>query len=233
MNNINFRCLDKYKRKGVIASFVFFIIVFSSVLWKISIIKSNASKNISTLQHAYAEYGFPVFASKIVKARVHFFAPISIEKVDGDFVAIVDRDVHSKIYPGSLVLLRRDKKNYLEGNVVSISNIVDLDSGGYRIMIKFNSSVKLDNSFETALVSVLSTNTIAVNNDNIGVDNGGSFVWLVKNDKFHKQYVKTGKEDGFKTEIKSGLKIGDVVVTSDLKQIKENVKARIVDDLLK
>ena len=225
--------LDKPKKRGLIFFVIFIFISVVSVLWKIAIIRSNASKNISTLQNEYEKYGFPVFASKIVHTKVNFFASISIEKSGDDFIAIVDRDMRDKVYLGSLVVLRRNQKDFVKGYVSHLSKFLDLDSGGYKVTIKFNSSIMLDNSFETALISVLSKNTIAVNNDNIGIDENGSFVWVIKYDVLHKQYIKTGVGDGFKTEIRSGLKVGDIIVTSDFKQIKENMKARVVDNLLK
>jgi len=223
--------LDKPKKRGLIFFVIFIFISVVSVLWKIAIIRSNASKNISTLQNEYEKYGFPVFASKITLGQVDFFSTISLERSNGDFVANIDRSIHQKIHVGTLVILQQDKNTFVRGRVSFISNHVDLDSGGYVAIIQFNHPIKLRNSFESALISVDKKVTIAVDNDNIGNDKDGNFVWTINNNLFHKQYIKVGLDDGFKSEVLSGLHPGDIIVTSDLKHLKESMRARIVDNI--
>ena len=225
------KSLDKQSKKNILIFLFLVVFLFSGVFFKISIIKSNALKGVATLQHEYEKYGFPVFASKITLGQVDFFSTISLERSNGDFVANIDRSIHQKIHVGTLVILQQDKNTFVRGRVSFISNHVDLDSGGYVAIIQFNNPIKLRNSFESALISVDKKVTIAVDNDNIGNDKDGNFVWTINNNLFHKQYIKVGLEDGFKSEVLSGLHPGDIIVTSDLKHLKESMRARIVDNI--
>ena len=227
----NIKNLDIQTKRNIFIFLSFVAVCLTSVFLKISSIKSNASKNVVTLQHLYEEHGVPVFANKIMYGEIDFFSTISIESIGSLFVANIDRSIPHKVYPGALVLLQIDKNNFIRGHISSISDHMNLDSGGYEAIVKFNSSIKLRNSFESALVSVNRKMTIAVDNDNIGSDKNGNFVWIVKNNLLHKQYIKIGLEDGFKSEILSGLRVGDVIVTSDLKSLKEGTRARVVDTI--
>ncbi|MDR2933658.1 MAG: hypothetical protein LBU68_00010 [Rickettsiales bacterium] len=215
--------------KRLLIIVVLSILMFLAVSAKIADIKLNSGKEIPTLQKEYEKYGLPVFAEKIRSARINFFSVISIEKFGNKFIAYVDRTVFAKIYNGSMVILHNGQDDMIVGSVSDISGIVDLDSGGHQITISFDKPVKLRSTFETALISIATKNAITVNNDHIGNDASGEFVWLIKDNLLHKQYVKTGLVDGFKTEIKSGLRVGDIIVASDLKPLKEGKRIRIVD----
>lgn len=206
------------------------VITLLGISAKIAEIKLNSEKSIDSLEKEYAKNGFPVFAEKIANANLNFFSTITIEKYGNSYISYIDRVLHSKIGIGSTVLIRNKDGSINLGRITNISNRVNLETGGYRLTMTFDEPVKITGSYKHALVAFASRPyAIAVNNDNISKDDEGFFVWTIDSSNIlNKRYVKVGLKDGFKTEIKSGLKAGEIIVTSDLKLLKDGMKAKVV-----
>lgn len=89
----------------------------------------------------------------------------------------------------------------------------------------FVSGFDADARVETGLVE----NTLSLNNEAIKKDEGGNyFVFLVdSNNKAKKTIIETGLTDGYKTQIVSGLSLGDKVVSNPPIELKDGSLLKI------
>jgi len=115
------------------------------------------------------------------------------------------------------VKVNATNKKY-NGEVTYISDIGDYEEGtsSFKVRVTFDNdgSLKLGMNGKARIILARAENVLAVPADAVTEDTDGSFVTLQKGDdpeNTETKQVETGISDGKNTEIKSGLKEGDVV----------------------
>lgn len=106
----------------------------------------------------------------------------------------------------------------VEGEVIKIAQLQEAKSHAYKVWIQLD---KMDKSFTSGLFVRAnielerSENAIIVPKEYVKEKDNSIFVQVVENDLVKNRTVETGISQGGKIEIKSGLKISDILVASD------------------
>ena len=138
-----------------------------------------------------------------------------------------------EIKQGSSAQIVRDQSE-VEGKVVQVHHIVDEESRTIAVRLEFNNSEDLFHAGEFVNVSLqgnTSLQTLAVPNEAITLLGGELIVFKLEGDEFEPVLVEVGRSAGGWTEIISGIKVGDEIVTKNLFFIKSLIlKSKIGDD---
>ncbi|WP_051532244.1 efflux RND transporter periplasmic adaptor subunit [Brackiella oedipodis] len=129
-------------------------------------------------------------------------------------------------------IFSRDKQQLIqEGQLLSIDNMIDLDTGSFKLKARFdNADFRLFPNQFVNIRLVLQTlpHTLSVKTDAIQNGKSGTYVFLVKDDKtVTLQAIKTGVVDGAYTQVTEGLQEGDTIVMEGTDRLREGVKVEI------
>lgn len=126
---------------------------------------------------------------------------------------------------------RNQQRAIAQGVLTTIDNTVDTTTGTVKLRATFpNANLALfPNEFVNAqLLLQTLKNVIEVPVRAVQTGAPGTFVYLVRpNHTAHVQVIKTGVTDGDFTQVLSGLKPGDTVVTDGAGLLREGAKVRI------
>lgn len=140
--------------------------------------------------------------------------------------ADVSENYASKIHKGSPVIIRfPDTNDSLVTTVSFVARAINTGTRAFTVEVLLNS----EKEYHPNMVAKLSINDYQSSQPIITVpvrivqkdENSAQFVYLSDKGKAKKQLVKLGKEYNGKAEVLSGLKEGDVVVTSGYDLINE------------
>jgi membrane fusion protein, multidrug efflux system len=127
---------------------------------------------------------------------------------------------------------RNQERVIAQGVLTTIDNTVDTTTGTVKLRATFpNENLALfPNEFVNAqLLLKTLKNAIEVPVRAVQTGAPGSFVYLVRpNRTAHVQVIKTGVTDGDFTQVLSGLKPGDTVVTDGAGLLREGAKVRVM-----
>lgn len=197
---------------------------------KSMIIKSKESTPVSVLGILQSE-GAPVETYKVVVTDVMQYMRKTIEKCGSDLCFYVTQIEKNNLNSGDPVF--NEDADELMGSIASISG-VDSTTG----LSKVNVLMKGDLNKEKVKFSIVSIginkikNILAVPTNSIEYDTNSAFVWLYNEGKPEKRAIKTGVQSILLTEVKSGLVLGDVVVSKGQGLLHLYEKARVVKNLI-
>jgi multidrug efflux system membrane fusion protein len=127
---------------------------------------------------------------------------------------------------------RDDTTKLASGELMSVDNQIDVSTGTVKFKARFDNAD--DALFPNQFVNVrllVSSDDKAVVIPTLAVQQGsiGTFVYVLKPDNtVHVQQVATGTEDGANVAVKSGLTVGQQVVTEGLDRLGEGSKVEIM-----
>lgn len=204
-----------------------FVILFIAVsVHKKSIITSKEAIPPSILG-TLLEKGAPVVTYEVKNNDIQNSIRVSLEKCGNNNYCFFTTAANSRaLKPNAPIYDATFKKAV--GKVSSISGLDPL-SGLSRINVTLTISDAEFKKNKFNIVSVrteLLKNVLSVPTSSILYDNESSFVWLFNNGTPKKQPVKIGTQTNIFTEIKSGLKNGDVVVAEGMGLLSHYEKAR-------
>lgn len=192
-------------------------------------------------QSLYAENGYPVYAKQLLTSSTAYFisdiALVSAEMSDKRmYSAYVDNDKRKELKVGYDVfvpkaqdVLRRgfqwdDTENYYMGKIISISNDINWETGLYRVNVRMNSVLPKEPFYSAKTVKDIKRNIIVAPIINLENTGGKYYAWLIDDEsKAIRSEVVTGICDGYNCEIKRGIKLGDLLITSDIKQLENGL----------
>ncbi|MCK5537169.1 MAG: efflux RND transporter periplasmic adaptor subunit [Bacteroidales bacterium] len=123
----------------------------------------------------------------------------------------------------------------IKTSVYRTSNIINPSSRSFLTRFKIsniNNKIKPNLIANVLLSDYTSNNSIAISSIVIQSDLEGKYIFIAdKKDNFYqvrKQYLKTGLNEGGKTEILSGLVIGDLVITEGYNLVRKGQNIKIV-----
>ncbi len=123
----------------------------------------------------------------------------------------------------------------IKTSVYRTSNIINPSSRSFLTRFKIsniNNKIKPNLIANVLLSDYTSKNSIAISSIVIQSDLEGKYIFIAdKKDNFYqvrKQYLKTGLNEGGKTEILSGLVIGDLVITEGYNLVRKGQNIKIV-----
>lgn len=126
----------------------------------------------------------------------------------------------SNIYVGAPMMVSIDGSN-IEGSIVEINPFIDDELKKFQVTAEVSSSKYLDNTYGQVSIERDGTKNVVVPSSSIVYYDLNTYVYKVVDNKVKRQRVELGEEVRDKYIIKSGLGVGDVVVTSNLYNVSE------------
>jgi len=117
------------------------------------------------------------------------------------------------------------------GKVTDVSLGIDPMTQAFYAEIEFpNTKMELKNGLtvEVKILVYENKNAVVIQRNLVQTDEKGSYVFVEKNGKASKRYISNGMETGIDYEIKSGLNVGDKLITQGNSQLNDGVKVNVI-----
>ncbi len=118
----------------------------------------------------------------------------------------------------------------LPGRIVQVARSIDPHRQAFAVDLEFDNPAGLLLSgvmTSIELVRYENPEAIIVPRQYIGNDEGGSFVYVIRDNRAYKRYVEPGEFDGYNYEITSGLSFGDPLIKEGSSLLSDNSVVRI------
>ncbi len=194
-------------------------------------IKADLAMITVSVTNEYKAFGKPVSVSEITQGDVDVYSKATIIPTKtGSFLSFITKDVKDELSVGQALYVEENQiKSF--GEIVFISNDIDVDSGLYRIECEFINRDADDIGRKIARIyDKTLTNVIFVPNNIVEIDGEKRFVWIVRDGRAKKTEVTIGEQVFGDVIIVDGLNVGDVVVVAGNTMLKENDKVRIINE---
>ncbi len=218
--------------KYIIALVLILITYGGGLVLKDAANEKNKNVYIPTIYELKKKGGIPVFTDKVVKGKFQEFLTLSgkLQK-DGSLISYAAPFISRQIKVGfeAFLDLEHDGKRF-KGVVIFVSQGPNLLNGLYEVRIKFSErfnnerSVTIDVPFQTRDHAVL------VPREAISLRGHSPAAFVVKDNELVKTTVEIAAANSKEYWIKSGLKAGQVVVTSDTRYFNGGEKVKIVNE---
>ena len=212
---------------------LFLIVLLAIILFfvfdKIKKQQKEAQKSTYSFYTEYQKKGYPITVQEVQKKKIHFYKKLTlIKQSNSNYIAWVDKEFKKNLKPGEKIFLRNSLgKQVAHGYISSISQKINYNVGLYQVKVKITEAIPEKSKFTNVKIETKTKNTIAINNKFVTCDENSCFVFIAKNNTIHKREVKTGLFDENLIEIVSGLKEKDLIVSSDTRYLKDNLKIKI------
>ena len=117
------------------------------------------------------------------------------------------------------------------GKVTDVSLGIDPMRQAFYAEIEFpNPKMELKNglTIEVEILVYKNKNAIVIQRNLVQKDEKGSYVFVEKDGKAAKRYLTNGLDSGIDYEIKSGLNVGDKLITQGNSQLNDGVKVNVI-----
>jgi multidrug efflux pump subunit AcrA (membrane-fusion protein) len=165
------------------------------------------------------------------------FVPIlKIADMNSIFIDVnIDETEIGKIKLKDKVKIKTDSypDKIFEGEVYYIADeSLDVKEVGITFLCRIklyekNTPLKIGMSTDVEIITAVKKNVLYVPTDCIIEENGENFVYVVKENISRKRKVKTGISNEEFTEIKEGLKEGEIVAISNLDKLKDGGRVKL------
>jgi len=207
----------------LVAAVFFGVLVFV----KIGDIKAKADAPIHSFYGQRNQNGVPVSAMRMEKKEAFFYEQATLTRISKqDCIAWIDSNFQKKLFIGAPVLFQDNGQTW-HGRVVALGNELDYSCGLYRADVHFDEELKTDDQWINAKIAVASSQRMTLKNEYIDCAQDQCFTWIVKGSRPYKIKIETGISDNHKTDILSGLKHMDAVITSDVRSLFQGEKIMV------
>ncbi|MBU3099324.1 MULTISPECIES: efflux RND transporter periplasmic adaptor subunit [Clostridium] len=172
-----------------------------------------------------------VEVGELVASSVNAFTIIDTSSLRSE-VAMTDKDVIKvKVNQKIPVQISSMNNKIVQGIVDTISPSADAKTQLYTVKVKIENS---DNLLKPGMIvrvefpDVVKTDINVVPNGAIFTENSVQYVYIVEANKLKKKQVVVGISNTLQTEIVSGIKLGDQVITEGQSFLNEGQKVKIV-----
>lgn len=163
-----------------------------------------------------------------VKKDTHLFTIAQLNRMKAK-VWVTDTEI-GFIKKGMNAEITYNNKTYT-GKVTDVSLGIDPTRQAFYAEIEFpNPKMELKNGLtvEVKILVYENNNAIVIQRNLVQKDEKGFYVFLEKNGKASKRYISNGMETGIDYEIKSGLNVGDKLITQGSSQLNDGVKVNVI-----
>lgn len=206
---------------------VSFVLLFIAVsVHKKNIIASKEAVPPSILG-TLIEKGAPVTVYEVKNNDIQNNIRVSLEQCGANNYCFFTTGANSRTLKPNAPIYDTDLRQTV-GRVTSVSGIDPL-SGLSRVNVAL--SIK-DDEFKKNRFNIVSVrtdlrrNVLSIPTASISYDNESSFVWLYNEGEPQKKHIQLGTQSNLYTEVKSGLKTGDIVVVEGAGLLTNYKKAR-------
>lgn len=146
-----------------------------------------------------------------------------IDLMDGyKLVAKVDEYYINKLRTGIKGILDNNDKSY---EVIITKILPEVKDGQFLVELNFTDqkaeNLKIGMTFGVKLKLSADTRSIMVPKGNFSKDTNGKWIFVVSGNKAEKRMISLGRENPLYYEVLSGLKPGEIVITSDYSDLKK------------
>jgi membrane fusion protein (multidrug efflux system) len=194
--------------------------------------KSNfeASKDMIFVEAPFDGYlvDLKVNEGDNVKKDAHLFTIAQLNRMKAK-VWVTDTEI-GFIKKGMNAEITYNNKTYT-GKVTDVSLGIDPTRQAFYAEIEFpNPKMELKNGLtvEAKILVYENNNAMVIQRNLVQKDEKGFYVFLEKNGKASKRYISNGMETGIDYEIKSGLNVGDKLITQGSSQLNDGVKVNVI-----
>ena len=120
----------------------------------------------------------------------------------------------------------------LEGRVSKVSLALDPQTQGVPVEVSFPAGGQRVSYGVTARVKLQTqsrTGVIVVNREQIVLENGKKFVWVVEKGQAIKREIETGMDNQVRFEVISGLEPGDILITEGISLLSDNDLIKVIE----
>ena len=163
-----------------------------------------------------------------VKKDTHLFTIAQLYKMKAR-VWVTDKEI-SLIKKGMNAEITYNNKTYT-GKVTDVSLGIDPTRQAFYAEIEFpNPKMELKNGLtvEVKILVYENKDAIVIQRNLVQTDEKGSYVFVEKNGKASKRYISNGMDSGIEYEVKSGLNVGDKLITQGGSQLNDGVKVNVI-----
>lgn len=210
---------------------IFYIVLavgtFIAVSKQKSIITESKTSTTTSVLSILQNEGVPVEVFTVKPRTVAESIKTALENCGSQYCFHLSYDRGKHIKAGNLIFSPDSNKKI--GKVTSVSGLNPL-TGLIRAQASLDKKPeKKENRFLIVEIATKKIpNALAVPTNSIGYDSESSYVWLFNNGKPKKQHVKLGVQTNSLTEVRSGLNVGDEVVSVGQGLLHQYDKARLI-----
>ncbi len=219
------------------------VIIAIIAIVSIQKINSNVLSDFDVVSHysIYEKNGFPVYSAKTAQpSETYFITDIAFVKDNSAnarmYTAYVDDDKRKALKVGYEVFVpkeqdtlrkgfnRQNPHQYFMGKISSISSSRDWQTGLYRVNILMDTVLPQAPFYSAKAVVEIMKNIVVAPIANLENTNNTYYAWTIDSEnKARRNELRTGICDGYNCQIISGLNAGELMITSDLKELKDGM----------
>lgn len=204
------------------------LISCSLILFKINIIERGRGREVPSFISEKAKYGMGVAVQKVIRKCVSIPFRITVSPMGGGIIAShVTRDIQQKIDVKQQFYIIENGE-HINGEVVFVSDVMDIETGLFKITGMLEKPIIKKTSIITAYVKNSNCrNQVNVLREAVLSIAGKNYVWKVHDDKAFMHEVKPTQELGEYINIGQGVRFGDLIVYRGFQGLSEGGKVRI------
>lgn len=218
--------------KGIITIVVILAVYAGALLWKGSVVDEKKARHFPSVYELHKENGTPVYTEEVVRGKFEQLITVT-GRFDGTtFKASVTPQDRSKVYVGQSAIIEvGDEKTRFTGTVSHVAARPSLLTGLNEVEIRFPRHRKLTGHYTVDLPFNSKANVIVVSRDSVNLRESSPFVYVVRDNQLLKQEVKIAGSNSMYYQLASGVKEGDMIVSSDSRNLSDGLKVKIVNEL--
>lgn len=119
----------------------------------------------------------------------------------------------------------------LSGRVVQVDRAINAAHQAFGVTAEFDNPQGLQLCGMIARIKVVSyaqNDAVVIDRKNVAHDDGGSYVYLARDNRAEKRYVTLGPSNGLDVEVQSGLTSGDTLITDGQLNLFDGTLIRVV-----
>ncbi|MFA7614222.1 MAG: hypothetical protein WCY48_08280 [Candidatus Caldatribacteriota bacterium] len=218
--------------KGIIAIIVILAVYAGALLWKGAEVDRKRAMTYPSIYELHKENGVPVFTEKVVRGKFQQFLTLTGRFHEGVFKASVTPQDSAKVKVGQEAIAEvGENKKKLIGVVSRVASRANLLSGLIEVEIRFPQHKDLKGYFTADVTYQSKNNVVIVTRDSVNLREEKPFVYIVNGDVLKKQEVKLGESNAHYYEILAGLQGGEEIVSSDSRNLRDELKIKVVNEL--
>ncbi len=203
---------------------IFLALYAGSLVWKAERVEQARQKEIPTMYQFRAENGTPIRTTEVKRqALIRYVVITGFSQANGHVISHVAPEVAAQLRVGAQAYIEQDGKRF-KGTVSAVARRPSLLSGLHTLGVSFSEDIKLAKTVLTHVEAERLNSTLVVKREAISTRGGTPHAYIVEDGAVTRRNVEIGISNADFYSIRSGLKVGDVVVESDQRYLTDGEK---------
>lgn len=218
--------------KGFIAIVVMLAVYAGALLWKGAEVDRKRAMTFPSIYELHQENGVPIFSEKVFRGKFQQFLTLTGRFQEGVFKASVTPQDSAKVKVGQEAIAEvGENKKKIIGVVSRVASRPSLLSGLLEVEIRFPQHKDLKGYFTADVTYQSKNNVVIVTRDSVNLREEKPFVYIVNGDVIKRQEIKLGDANAHYYEVIAGLQGGEEIVSSDSRNLRDELKIKVVNEL--